>query len=215
MDDIASTFKVAEHAAIEMAENLESNDHSLTIPAANNVRAHCKSFSQKADHFAISLKKIVDLFYPQMRGRNWTDFPELIEAEYGKSDNFSKVLEVATPALVLIRNMRDCLEHNLTGITTWDFELQPDGSIAPPTIEINFRQSVQSRCSISKLMEDITQAMPIYFEMFVAHMCSKSIQPFAGMPLTVGMLSDDLQKAWRVRFAYGAYYQDDNFVPCG
>lgn len=216
MDETSQAFKAAEQAAIVKAKNLERKDASLTIPAVGNVRGECKSFSQKADHFTVSLMELVRLFYPEMKGKNWSHFQELVKGQYGENDNFYKLMEAGAPFFKLIRNTRDCLEHiNLKGVKTLDFEPQPDGTIIPPTIEIAFRKSVQERCSISLFMEESTKAMQVYFEMIVVHMCSKSVQPFAGMPLTVGVLSDDYQKAWYVRFAYGSYYQDGQFIPCG
>ena len=41
------------------------------------------------------------------------------------------------------------------------------------------------------------------------------IQAFAGMPMTIAPLSETYAKAWRVRFAYGCYYTDGQFAPCG
>jgi hypothetical protein len=216
MDEVAQAFKAAEQAAIIKAEKLERKDASLTIPAVGNVRGECKSFSQKADHFAVSLMELVRLFYPEMKGNNWSHFQELVKDLYGEDDTFYKLMEGAEPFFKLIRNTRDCLEHiNLAGVKTLDFEPQQDGTITPPTIEIDFRKSYQERCSISLFMEESTKAMQIYFEMIIVHMCSKSALPFAGMPLTVGVLSDDYQKSWHVRFAYGSYYQDGQFIPCG
>ena len=37
-----------------------------------------------------------------------------------------------------------------------DFALQADGAIAPPTIAVNFRNSVVDPCSVSSFMEGVT-----------------------------------------------------------
>jgi len=216
MEETAKAFKTAEQVAIDKTQNHEKQDASITIPAVGNVRGNCKSFFQKANHFTVSLINIVRLFYPEMKHKHWGDFQGLVKGQYGEIDNFYRLMELAVPFLKLIRNTRDCLEHiNLAGVETRDFELQPDGTIAPPTIEIDFRESSQKCCSISSFMEVVTQEMQICFEMIVVHMCSKNMQPFAGMPMTVGALSDDYQNSWHVRFAYGLYYPDGKFIPCG
>jgi hypothetical protein len=149
---------------------------------------------------------IVRLFYPEMANKHWGDFRELVDAKYSGADEFSKLLVQAATFLKLIRDTRDCLEHNLEGVKIWDFAPQADGTIAPPTIEVDFRKSVLQRCSISAFMQEVTKAMQVYFEMIVVHMCSKSAQPFAGLCLTVGEVSPEFQNAWRVRFGYGSYY---------
>lgn len=216
MEDTAKSFKAAEQVAIEKIKKLEKHDVSMTIPAVGNVRGSCKSFFQKADHFAVSLKNIVSLFYPKTKGKDWVYFQDMVKGQYGEIDNFYRLMELTAPLLILIRNTRDCLGHtNLKGVKTHDFMLQSDGTISPPTIEIDFRKSSQERCSISSFMEWITHEMRICFEMIVVHMCSKNMQPFAGLPITVGVLSDDYQNAWHVRFAYGSYNSDGKFIPCG
>jgi hypothetical protein len=220
MHEATQEFKSAERAAIEKAQAVHRKDSSQTIPAVSNVRAHCKSFMQKADHFAVSLLGIVQLFYsemkPEMKGKGWQALNKLLKTRYGGSDPFYKVAEIATPVLQLIRNARDCLEHsNLKGVTTSDFEPQPNGTIAPPSIEIDFRNTRHDRCPISVFMEEVTKALMDSFEMIVVHTCSKNMQPFAGMPMVIAPVPESYRKARHVRFAYGLYYQDGQFVPCG
>jgi hypothetical protein len=65
--ETAQAFKSAQQAAIEKTERLERQDMSRTIPAVGNVRGYCKSFAQKADHFASALLEIIRLFYPEKK----------------------------------------------------------------------------------------------------------------------------------------------------
>ena len=64
-------------------------------------------------------------------------------------------------------------------------------------------------------MEETIKALLDSFEMLIVHMCSKNIQPLGPFPMSIGLLSENQRKAWHVRFAYGTYYQDGQFVPCG
>jgi len=215
MDEAAQAFSASEQSAIEKVQSLERKDLSLTIPTVGNVRADCKTFFQKAHHFTLSLLEIVRLFYPEMKKKDWDDLLELVKSKYGESDYFYKVLEIEVPRLKLIYATRNCLDHqNVKGVITRDFELQADGTIMPPTIEVNRDGNVLDRSSISLLMEFLTTTLLDAFEMITLHMCSKNIQPFAGLPMTIALLSEEYQKAWYVRFAYGSYYQGQ-FVPCG
>ncbi|MGV1768014.1 hypothetical protein [Rhizobium rhizogenes] len=216
MEDLANVFLAIQDKAIAKARSLESNDSSMTLPAVGNVRAHCKSYMQKADHVAVALISITRLFLPELKGKSWTDLLKLVKDRYGEADNFYKTAESIVPFLQLVRNGRDCLEHaNARGAVVRDFELQPDGHIALPTIEIDFRGSKQERCQVGLFMNDMLISMQAAFEMLTLHCCAKGIQPFAGMPMTIGLLNENYQKAWHVRFAYGAYYADGKFVPCG
>jgi hypothetical protein len=215
MDDAVQEFKAAEQAAIEKARQPPQHARSLTIPSVGNVQTHCKTVIQKADHFAAALLKIARLFYKGEQQMNWDDFRELAKTQYVEDDKFFQVLVMTTPFLKLVRNARDCLEHHLKGVVTTDFELQQDGTIAPPTIAIDFRQTSQERCPISWFMEETERALLSSFEMIVVHLCSKHIQPVAGMPIIVGLIPENLRAALQVRIAYGMYYQDGQFVPIG
>jgi hypothetical protein len=214
-DEAVKSFKEAEDAALETIRRLPQKDASRALPSVGNVKAQCKTFMQKADHFAGSLLGIVRLFYADKKGMNWDDLNDLVKSSYGEDDKFYKVMALATPILKLVRNARDCLEHHNKGVTILDFQLQSDGSLSPPTIEINFRKTSHARSPISSFMEETTRALLSAFEMIVIHVCSKHVQTFAGLPIVIGLLPDNYREAWGVRFAYGMYYEDGRFAPMG
>lgn len=215
MDEAVQAFKEAEQGAIEAAQRTQQQPRSSALPSVGNVRAHCKTVMQKADHFAGALLNIVRLFYPTKKGLNWDDALALVTKLYGADDNFSKVMELVVPILKLVRNARDCLEHKLPGVSTKDFEMQPDGTIAVPTIEIDFRQTTLQRCPAASFMDETKKALLNAFEMIVVHLCSKHVKPVAEMPIVVAPVPEAYREAWHVRFAYGMYYADGQFAPLG
>ena len=215
MDEAARLFVKAEETVLEKAHHLSSKDDSLALPALSKVRTQCKTFIQKADHFAAALMGIIRLFYPDQGGMNWDEFHALVGARFGQEDNYTKVTALTVPMLKLVRNTRDCLEHNLSGVVTTDFQLEANGTLAPPTIEVDFRGSKQDRCPVSWFMRETTRALLNAFEMVVVHTCAKHVQAFAGIPVIVGLLSEEYRKAWHVRFGYGMFYQDGQFAPFG
>lgn len=208
-------FAASEQAAIEKLEASPPKDRSQTVPSVGSVQTQCKAFAQKADHFAIKLMEIVRLFYPEQKGKNWDDLQTMAKSRYGDNDPFCEVLKIAVPVLKLVRNTRDCLEHHLTGVIVRNFEPEPDGGVAVPTIEVNFRGSALERCRVSSFMSQVEKHLLDTFEMLAAHMCSKGMKPLVGMPMEIGLLPEDVQNAWHVRFAYGMYDQNGRFVPCG
>lgn len=215
MHETTQDFQAAEQAALEKARGSPQQSRSLAVPSVGNVRTHCKTFIQKADHFAGALLGIVRLFYLDRRQMNWDDFEGLVRASYGENDNFTKLVALTKPLLQLVRNARDCMEHRNEGVTVIDFALEPDGTVAPATIAVNFRQTSQERCPISWFMQETERALLNSFEMIVAHLCSKHVQPFAGMPIVVALLPENYQAAWHVRFGYGMYNEDGQFAPIG
>jgi hypothetical protein len=206
----------SEQSAIDKMKASPAKDGSLSVPAVGGgIQSECKTFAQKADHFVLKLMDIARLFFPEQKGKNWEDFRALAVRLYGEGDPFCKLLEFTVPVLKLVRNTRDCLEHHLPGAIIRDFEPDPNGGIVPPTIEIDFRGSSLARCLIGSFMEQVGTHLLDTFELLIAHMSAKHMKPFAAMPLSVGLLPENVRAAWHVRFAYGVYDHDGNFVPCG
>lgn len=214
LHEVCENLALSEQAAIDRLEATPSKDGSQTVPSAGNVQTQCKTFAQKADHFAAKLMEIVRLFYHEQNGKNWDDLQAMAMERYGDSDPFCKMLCIAAPVLKLVRNTRDCLEHHLRHVVVRDFEPEPDGRIAIPSIEVNFRGSRLERTSISSFMQQVAKLLLDTFEMLAVHMSSKHMKPFAGMPMGIGLVPEDVQSALRVRFAYGMYDQNGQFVPC-
>jgi hypothetical protein len=215
MDDAAQAFTTAEQQAIDIAQRSPQQDRSLSIPSVGNVRTQCKTAMQKASHFGDALLNIVRLFYPDQRGMSWDDFHDLAKDRYGVDDPFYQMTAQAVPFLKLMRNARNGLEHPNIGVVTTDFELQANGTIAAPSIKIDVRDTSHDRCPISWFLVESRKALLNTFEMIVVHLCSKHVQPFAGMPIVVAPLPDNYRGAWHVRFAYGMYYADGQFAPIG
>jgi len=155
---------------------------------------------------------IARLFLPGTS--NWDDVKGFVDRKYGTESAFAKLLAEVTPNLKMVLNLRDALEHQNKGVTVRDFAMEPDGSIAPSTVELNFRKSVLPRSSVSSLMEELMGSLPIYFEMVIVHLSSTFAQPVGGVSSFVDVLPDNYQQAQFVRFGYFAWMGDQK-VPFG
>lgn len=216
LKEVADRFSVNEAAALDKSQKLQHRDESLTIPAVGNVIAECKTFFQKADHFAASLFEIVKLFYPSIRKGGWTALEKAMNEKYGEQDYFCTVLKNTSPFLKLVRDTRDCLEHsNVRGVVVKDFAMRADGSINPPTIRVDFRGSIQEEAPLSWIMVEISKAILDTYEMTVMHLCEKHTQSFAGMPVCIRLVPENVRSNPRIRFAYGMFYADGQFIPIG
>jgi hypothetical protein len=213
MDHTAKEFKDQEKLAIEGAEQATQQPRSLSLPSIGGVDTHCKTFAQKAHHFGKATLAIARLFIPA--ATNWDSLSEIILARYGKDDQFSKLIAEVTPNLKMVLNLRDALEHQNKAVIVRDFTMEPDGTISPPTIELNFRKTVLARTSIESLMDGLITALPVYFEMTIVFLSSKFAQQVAGLPVFVDLLPEDFQKARHVRFGYWAKMPNGQAMPFG
>ncbi|WP_140976853.1 hypothetical protein [Bradyrhizobium guangdongense] len=213
MDQAAKIFKNAEAREIEAYNRTQQQPRSLTLPSVGGVDTHCKTFSQKAHYFGRAMLAIAKLFMP--RAPNWDEISDTIHQRFGPSDPFSTLIEEVVPNLKLVLNLRDALEHQNKTVTVRDFTVDTDGTIAPPTLELNFRKSVLPRTSVSSLMEELLTALPIFFEMMTVHLSSKFTQPVAGLPIFVDLLPEELQQTRHVRFGYWAKMPNGQVMPFG
>ncbi len=141
---------------------------------------------------------------------------ELAKAQYGEADDFTKMIEQALPFLKMVRNTRDCLDHrNVKGVTITDFVLRPDGTIDLPAIEIDFRDTSQPPVALSSYNAKVIESMINVFEHLIAFLCSKQVQPFAGLPVEVGLIPEDRRLNKHVRYCYGTYFFNGEFMPIG
>jgi hypothetical protein len=211
LEQTVSAFKDLEKAAIDRAEKRKPHPRSFSLPSTGGVDAHCKTFAQKAHYFGRSMLMTARLFLPD--ATNWDKLSEIAKAKYGNQDQFSRMLVELIPNLKMVLNLRDALEHQNKGILVRDFTLEVDGTIAPPTVELDFRKSVLPRTSVASLMDELIIALPVYFEMLIVHLSSKFVQPIAGCPTFVSELPQSFQTAQYVRFGYWANMPGGGTMP--
>lgn len=215
MREAADEFEVAHQEAYVAAQSSARDRSSMQIPKMGDIKTRLRTFAQRADHAANALFGIVELFYTDFGRGGWQGLSELVGTRYGADDLFTKFLGEAVPFLLLVRNARDCLEHNLRGASVKDFVLQPGGQIMAPTIGINFRQTRRPPIAISSFMGEVVNMMMVVFEIMIAHLCDKHAQsPTPDLPIMVGTLQENRRREKFVRFSYGTYLGED-FVPIG
>jgi hypothetical protein len=204
-------FEALQNAAIERFARIDQQPRSVGLPSIEHIDSHCRTFAQRAHIFGKTTLRIAKLFYPT--ASNWDKLLEITEAKYGRDDQFTKLATGIKPTMLLVLNMRDSLEHQLPGAVVRDFSMEVDGTVAPPTIEVNFRKSRVPRCSVLSLMQEISAFLLTCFQMMIVHMSSKSVQTVAGMQTQVIELPEANQKARHIKFGYGVIGADGHLAP--
>jgi hypothetical protein len=96
------------------------------------------------------------------------------------------------------------------------FQASTGRHYSAPSIEVDFRGSQQDLCPVSWFMSQVSTALIDAFEMITVHMCSENIQTFGGIfPMIIRPVPKKYKAGWYARFAYGMYYQNDEFIPGG
>jgi hypothetical protein len=217
MQALAGNLDAAQQAAYEKAMALHGAGDAEPQPFLGDVKARCKSFAQQADHAVGALLEVVRLFYPEIKKTPWDTLHEKIRRELGEEDQFTKFLDQAVPFFKLVRNTRDCLEHkNSKGVVVRDFEVQPDGQLYPPTIEVNFRESQHPMIPVSAFMVGVITSVANGFEMMMVHLCNSNTRPTGPfMPVYLDMPTENRRRWKHVRFYFGTRFNDGEFIRIG
>lgn len=139
MADILNVTQDVQNRAIEAFEKGTVAGRHLTLPAIGDAEARCDAFAQKVGHAVDILRDMARLFYGKALTIKWIDsLAQLTKERYGSDDPFTKYIEELRPFLLLLREMRNMIEHAKADwhIKVFDFRLLPSGQVMVPSIEI-------------------------------------------------------------------------------
>lgn len=112
MADMLDSLQKAQDDAIASFEKESVKDRSLTLPSIGDAEARCHTFAQKVGHAVDTLRDITQLFYGEAVRRKWIDsLAELTRERYGTEAPFTKYVDTMRPFLLLLREMRNMIEH--------------------------------------------------------------------------------------------------------
>lgn len=203
MDTTSKQFTTSEEKETQAMKNRSQKSGSFAIPSISDINQRTKSFVQKAEHVEQAIIDLILLFYPDISRGHFETVANNLKAKYDPDDDFVKFLESILPFMKMVRNARDCLDHrNAKGVDVLNFKINSDGTITPPTIEINFRGTKLEAISLSSFMSHTTKNMLDIIENLMAFLSSKHAQPFGNFPMLVGLIPEDKRRNKFVRFSY-------------
>ena len=127
----------------------------------------------------------------KIRASYYKSFFEFIQTEYGEQDDFTKFFQKILPFILLVRNIRNCLDHRKTETEIKEIELQINANIISPTIEVNYLDSKMQRTSIAEFLPIVTQNLVMIFETTIAYLCSKQSKPNKIFPGQVMLIPEE------------------------
>jgi hypothetical protein len=216
MDVAVTDYESAEKREIQKMESRSPDPGSFTLPSLTDVETRCKTFFQKADHVEQALWDIVRIFYPTVQAKcHFKKLLELVEKQNGSGDDFAKFIHEALPFLIMVRNVRDCLDHrNAKGVIITNFVMQPDGTVIRPAIEIAFRGTKQPKVELAAFLPPVMKSMLNVFETMIAYLCGKNPRDIPGLPIQVGFVPESKRRNKFVQYAFGIVMNGE-FQPIG
>ncbi|MDP1525759.1 MAG: hypothetical protein Q8M20_08120 [Rhodocyclaceae bacterium] len=217
MADMLIATQDAQDTAIARFEKEAVAERHLTLPAIGDAEARCDAFAQKVGHIVDILRDMARLFYGEALKSKWIDsLTELTKERYGCEDPFAKYIEAVRPFLLLLRDLRNMVEHPKAEwhIKVFDFRLLPSGQVMIPSIEIVRPGEEASQGALTLFMSQVTDDIANVAELFMAYLCNANVQSLPPFPIQVLELPLEQRSNPLVRMSYGCI-QGDQIIRIG
>ena len=146
--------------------------------------------------------EIITLFYPNQGLTKQSHFPnfyKILESKYGEKDTFVEFIAKTIYYMEVIRELRNGFDHRLEHTSVLDFQLQTDGNIIAPTIELKHKKIKLQRTSLNEFFGIITKNTLDIIELTFAYLASKNKRN-NGIPNDVKKIPEE--KRWNKYISY-------------
>lgn len=201
--------EINEYLEIEKKESEEYNKRkgekvSYAIPSIGDVETRCKTIFQKADHIEQILMEIITIFYQNDKLTKQSHFPkfyEILKTKYGEEDLFTKYIESTLSFMVIIRGLRNGLDHRLPTTKVTDFELLKNSDVLSPTIEFKQKKDKLNRISLSEFLPIVLKNMIGIVELTITYLSGKNLKqnPFG---YQIREIPEEKRKFPKVRYCF-------------
>lgn len=99
-----------------------------------------------------------------------------------------------------IRRARNCFDHRKVELQLTGFELQDDGSVLSPTIEMNFAGSVITRQDLHTYLSLVMDGLVNTMEIMLPYLAAKHIKPMGLSALQVRQVPEEKRRWKLVKF---------------
>ena len=206
--------EVDEYLELEEKENAEYEENKVKntdfkIPSISDVETRCKTIYQKADHIEQIILGLIKVFYPNDKNKNFEIFAEFLKDKYGDEDRFYLFVEEVRPFLLLIRSLRNCLDHRLPDVIVHNYELLPSADINTPSIELDYRGSKLNRNSLFETLTVTKKNLIMIFEQMVAYLSDKNVR--ANSPNRVNLIPEDIRTNKFAKYSFWSPFGKGGF----
>jgi len=221
--DLLSEISILEKEIKEyqLAENNETREYeerktqkvSYKLPSIVSLESKCKTIFQKADHIEQTLMDIITKIYPDLgltKQSHFPNFHEKLVEKYGETDHFVEFIKVTIYFMQVIRELRNGFDHRLDHTKVYNFELQKDGKIIAPTIELNHKKIKLERTSLSNFLEITTKNYLDIIELTFAYLAGKNVRT-DGMPYQVKQIPDEKRRNKFVKYSFWIPIGDEGY----
>jgi len=208
-----SEYLAEEKKAIDEYEERKRQNLSYELPSIINLESKCKTIFHKADQVEQTLMEIITLFYPNDGLTKQSHFPafyNVLKTKYGETDLFAEFIGKTVHFMEVVRELRNGFEHRLKHTLVLNFELQTNGNVLTPTIELNHKKIKLQRTSLSEFLEITIKNLIDITEVTLAYLASKNNKRH-GIPNEVREIPEDKRRNRFVKYSFWLPFGKEGF----
>jgi len=196
-------YSELEKKEAEAYNKRRTEKNAFQLPSIVNLESRCKTIFQKADHIEQILMDIIFRFYPNhlTKQSHFPKFHDVIKSIYGDEDSFSKFIENTLYFMTLIRNLRNEFDHRLDKVKVTNFELQENGSVLSPTIELKNRYVKLERTSLKNFLDITNKNLVEIIEVTFGFLAGRNVRT-TGMKYQLREIPENKRKHKFVRYCF-------------
>ncbi len=178
---------------------------SQNIPITKNLETRIKTFIHKVDRVRDIMIQLLKLFYEIKPEKKLLDnIREAISIKHGSETPMTIFFDQIRPGLEFSRNLRNAIEHpsDQKKLIILDYNLSPDASVDPPTIEFLHPETDQPKTDAVSFLKEMGQVLTDQLEILIVNLCAINLGHFGGFECGITKLSPEIQKHRGTWYAY-------------
>lgn len=187
--DIASALAAVIDATKEfLTHQAETREKQLTaayLPRTENLTGKVKQSLAHLRDVENTIKEMTLLFYPKAASSDPWDkgLRAAMEAAHGSDPEVMVFFENLIGFLLAVADHRNAMIHpdNKKQIMITDYELEAQGSVVAPTIEITHPRNPVPRHDVAQFLQSQVEFISYTYETFLAWLCDLNVRAFHDM----------------------------------
>jgi len=182
---LAAVIDVTKELLVHQAETREKQLTAAFLPRTDNLTGKVKQSLAHLRDVENAIKEMTLHFYPKaVAGDSWDkDLRAAMEAAHGSDPEVMEFFETLKVFLLAVADHRNAMIHpdKTKCVTITDYELEAQGSIVAPTIEVTHSRNPVPRHDVVQFLQSQVEFISCTYETFLAWLCDLNVKVFHDM----------------------------------
>ncbi len=187
------------------------------LPETEGLRGQVEQGIHHLNNAGQAIVTLAELFYPRRKASakkerwksKWREsLISSVRETFDADDPFLAAMEGVFDRIVRVENFRNALVHpsGKQEVVVFDYELQPEGDLIAPSVEIRHAETPLPRTNVIQFMEEARNELVTVFRDFISVFCDRNRAEFPGLGFQVEVVKPPV---WGSPLGWRAYQLED------